>query len=352
MPLLRSIYSETISWPLFLNNMTKDQLQNYFYNTCSKQHANDVELWLANIKDDSSEDLLLKEVLNETKANKDEYLVKRAFGKFKRNTQSYKNKESKKNTIIQQLGFLYKVAAAVLLLPLIITAAYFYVEKNNPKEWIEEYVPYGQSKMICLSDSSKIWLNAGTKLIYPKKFNNSIRQVYLSGEAYAEISKDKTRPFVLSAGEVSVEVLGTKFNVKSYSEDSQIAVSLMEGAVRMNANYKGTLNTKLLKPGEIVKFTKSTGKLEKDQFAIPSRNQWYNGKGFYFIDESLAEITTLLERYFDVRINIENNSLKKERFYSVFVNNESLEEILSALNINGKMKIRHNANIIYINKNE
>ena len=330
--------------------MTKDQLKKYFNNTCSKQHANDVELWLANIQDNSFDDSLLKEILNETKVNKDERLVKRAFRKFKRDTQSYENQESRINPIIRRLESFYKVAAAVLLLPLIITATYFYTEKNNPTEWIEQYVPYGQSKMICLSDSSKLWLNAGTKLIYPKKFNNSIRQVYLSGEAYAEISKDKTHPFILSTGEVSIEVLGTKFNVKSYSEDSQISVSLMEGAVKMNAHYKGVLKTRLLSPGEIVKFTKSTGKLEKGQFAIPSRNQWYNSKGFYFIDESLAEITLLLERYFDVRINIENNSLKKERFYSVFVNNESLEEILSALNINGIMKIRRNANIYYINK--
>ncbi|PKQ62768.1 hypothetical protein BZG02_11225 [Labilibaculum filiforme] len=328
--------------------MTKDQLQKYFNNLCSKQEISEVEQWLANIQDGSTEDSLLKEFLDEIKVNKDERLVKRAFEKFKTNIQSHKNHKLQKNTIIRRLASFYKLAAAVLLLPLLCSAIYFYLEKNNPKEWVEEYVPYGESKMVYLPDSSRLWLNAGTKLIYPKKFNNSLRQIYVAGEAYAEVKKDKSRPFILTAGEVTVEVLGTKFNVKSYSEDSHIAVSLMEGSVKMNAFYKGENKTKLLKPGEIVRYSKSTGELQKSEFIVSTRKQWYNSKGFYFIDESLNEITKALERYFDVRINIENESLKKERFYSVFINNESLNEILSALNANGQMNIERKANMIYI----
>ena len=328
--------------------MTKDEIQNYFYNLCSKKQALKVEQWLANIKDGSSDDHLLKAILDEIKVEKDEHLVNRAFTKFEKTVQPHTAQKTERNHFIKQLGQFYRVAAAVLILPLLATAIYFYIEKNNPKEWIEEYVPYGHSKMVCLPDSSKIWLNAGTKLIYPQKFNNSIRQVYVAGEAYAEITKDKSRPFVLSAAEVSVEVLGTKFNIKSYTEDSNIAVSLMEGSVKMNANYKGIIKTKLLKPGEIVKFNKLTGELQKSEFIVTKRNQWHNSKGFYFIDESLGEITVALERYFNVRINIENESLKEEHFYSIFVNNESLNDILSALNANGKMNIKRNANMIYI----
>lgn len=328
--------------------MTKDQLRNYFYNLCNREQVLEVERWIADIEDDSFEDALLKEILDEIKIDKDERLVNRAFEKFEKAVLSRNRQKIEKNIFIGRLSHLYRVAAAVLLLPLLVATIYFYTEKNNPKEWIEEYVPYGQSKMVCLPDSSKLWLNAGTKLIYPKKFNNSIRQVYVAGEAYAEVTKDKSRPFVLSAGEVSVEVLGTKFNVKSYSEDSHIAVSLMEGSVMMNAHYKGVSKTKLLKPGEIVRFSKSTGELQKSDFIVATRKQWYNSKGFYFMDESLSEIAVALERYFDVRINIENESLKKERFYSMFVNNESLDEILSALNANGKMIIERKANMIYI----
>lgn len=328
--------------------MTKEDLQNYFYNNCTTGQAVKVESWLAGVEDGSADDAMLKELLEEVNVEKDSSLVNRAFATFERAVCYHEDKKCRKEPFIRQLGRFYRYAAAVLLMPLLIAALYFYGEKNNPKEWVEEYVPYGQSKMVNLPDSSRLWLNAGTKLIYPKKFNNSIRQVYLAGEAYVEVKKDKNRPFVLSAGEVSVEVLGTKFNVKSYSEDPEIAVSLMEGAVRMNANYKGTVKTTLLQPGKIVKFSKETGELEKSDFIVANREYWYEGKGFYFIDESLQGITKALERYFNVRINIEKEELKYERYYSVFINNESLDDILSALNANGKMRIRHCADMIYI----
>lgn len=328
--------------------MTKDQLQNYYYNRCTPQQVLEVEQWLSAIEDESQDEALLKEILNEINIDKNESLVNRAFKKFEKAIHLHNNDKVEKTSLVRKIGDWYRIAAAVLLIPVLMASLYFYTETTNPKEWVEEYVPYGQSKMVCLPDSSKLWLNAGTKLIYPKKFNNSLRQVYIAGEAYAEITKDKSRPFVLSAGEVSVEVLGTKFNVKSYSEDSHIAVSLMEGSIRMNTCYKGVSKTKLLKPGEIVRYSKSTGVLQKSNFIVATRKHWYNSKGFYFMDESLSEIAVALERYFDVRINIENEALKKERFYSMFVNNETLDEILSALNTNGKMIIERKSNIIYI----
>ena len=328
--------------------MTKDQLQNYYSNLCTPQENLEVEQWLSMIKDESQDEALLEEILSEIEVDKDDRLVDRAFDKFEREVYLNDSNKFEKSSLVRRIGEWYRVAAAVLLIPILLSSLYFYTETNNPKEWVEEYVPYGQSKMVCLPDSSKLWLNAGTKLIYPKEFNNSLRQIYVAGEVYAEIAKDKSRPFVLSAGEVTVEVLGTKFNVKSYSEDAHISVSLMEGSVKMSANYKGINKTDLLKPGEVVRYSKNTGKLQKSDFIIASRKQWYNSKGFYFMDESLSEIVVALERYFDVRINIENKNFKEQRYYSMFVNNESLDEILSALNTRGKMIIERKENMIYL----
>ena len=328
--------------------MNKDQLQNYYNNLCTPQENFEVGQWLSEIKDESQDEALLEEILNEIEIDKDDRLVNRVFDKFEREVYLNDSNKSEKNSLMRRIGEWYRVAAAVLLIPILLSSLYYYTETNNPKEWVEEYVPYGQSKMVRLPDSSKLWLNAGTKLIYPKKFNNSLRQVYVAGEAYAEITKDESRPFVLSAGEVTVEVLGTKFNIKSYSEDAHISLSLMEGSVKMSANYKGINKTDLLKPGEVVRYSKNTGKLEKSDFIVASRKQWYNSKGFYFMDESLEEIIVALERYFDVRINIENKNFKEQRYYSMFVNNESLDEILSALNTRGKMIIERKENMIYL----
>ncbi|MCE4563737.1 DUF4974 domain-containing protein [Maribellus sp. CM-23] len=328
--------------------MTKTQLQDYFYNRCSPQQAKEVEQWLASIEDGDSNDVLLRELLAGIKVEKNDHLVNQAFDKFLSKVQPTEKQKSQSRSFVRKMGWLYRAAAAVLFIPILTAAIFFYLQKNQPTEWVEAYVPYGQSKMVSLPDSSKIWLNAGTKLIYPKEFNNSYRQVYVDGEAYAEITKDKSRPFVMSAGEVSVEVLGTRFNLKSYSEDSYIAVSLLEGAVRMNTTFNNETEATVLKPGESVKFSKNTGKLALSEFLVSEESLWHSGNGFFFINEPLDEIALSLERYFNVRINIENESLKKEHYYSVFVNNESLDDILSALNASGKMKIRTNANSIYI----
>uniref|UniRef100_UPI003217375C FecR family protein n=1 Tax=uncultured Draconibacterium sp. TaxID=1573823 RepID=UPI003217375C len=328
--------------------MKKTQLQNYFYNRCSSQQAKEVEQWLAGIEEGDSNDLLLREILAEIEVEKNDDLVNRAFDKFVSKIQSTEKQKYADRSLVRKLGWLYRAAAALLFIPILLAAIFFYSEKNTPVAWVEEYVPYGESKMIYLPDSSKIWLNAGTKLIYPREFNHSIRQVYVAGEAFAEITKDKRRPFIMSAGEVSVEVLGTKFNVKSYSEDSYVAVSLLEGAVKLNTHFEDKTESAVLKPGESVRFSKSTGELTTSEFIAGDINLWHTNKGFFFIDEPLSEIVLSLERYFDVRINIENEALNQERYYSIFVNNESLDDILSALNVNGKMKIRRNSNSVYI----
>ena len=326
--------------------MTKEKLLKYFNSNCNKKEAWEVELWLASIKDNSREELLLKEIFDELKVKPDQVSTDKAYSRFEHAVA--KSNDLKKNKKLRFIGQVYRYAAAILLLPLIITSVYFYQAKVEPKEWIEEYVPYGQNKIVNLPDGSKVWLNAGTKFIYPKKFNKAMRQVYVAGEAYAEVAKDKKRPFIMSAGEVNVEVLGTKFNVKSYTEDNHVAVSLIEGSVKMHSRHDGVIKSTLLKPGEIVKFTKHNGELLKSEFVGANRQQWYNGQGFYFVDESLKEIVVALERYFDVRIIIENEALKQERYYSVFVNNESLEDILTALNANGKMKLIYKLDRVYI----
>lgn len=326
--------------------MNKRKIQKYYEDNSSVEEMIEVENFLANIKAGTSDDIMLKEFLDELDVVKNEVIVDRAFNNFE--TRVNNKGKSGKRGVLKSLTNIYKYAAAILFIPLIITAINLFHESNTPKEWIEEYVPYGSTKQVMLSDNSKIWLNSGSKLIYPAKFNNTIRQVYVVGEAYAEIEKDKSRPFVMSAGEVSVEVLGTKFNVKSYSEDEQIAVSLMEGSIRLNSRFKGKSKSQILKPGEIVKFNKKSGKLDKGKFIVTNRNVWYRGKGLYFIDESLEQIVKELERNFDVKIVIENEKLRSERYYSIFVNNETLEEILSALNANNKMKIKHKSDIYYL----
>ena len=111
-------------------------------------------------------------------------------------------------------------------------------------------IPYGKKFEVQLSDGTIVHLNAGTSLRYPVQFvKNQSRQVYLTGEAFFEVSKDKAHPFTVNTQEVNVEVLGTKFNVNSYTEDVSTDVVLVEGKVSLYKDKKTAENQVYLTPG-------------------------------------------------------------------------------------------------------
>ncbi len=220
-------------------------------------------------------------------------------------------------------------AAACLLLPVSALAVYFGVDKGRPEKWIEEYVAYGDKKKVVLPDSSVIWLNADSRLIYPEDFDGKLRQVFVTGEAYADIRHDAKRPFCLSTGAVDINVLGTRFNVRSYPEMSRTEVSLLEGRISLDVDAGGIRRQYMMTPGCHVSLDNATGEIETYRFVPQEYRSWSDeDTGIYFRDETLEEIAYALERMFDVRIIIRDARLKNQKYYASFVNDESLDEIL------------------------
>ncbi len=121
---------------------------------------------------------------------------------------------------INVFGWIQRVAA-VLLLPVVVASAiYFYSEKNDRTQFSTVYntveTPLGMRSSLTLPDGTKVWLNAGSKISYPVLFSNQVREVSLSGEAYFEVKKDKSWPFVVSTKNMNVMVTGTTFNCNAY----------------------------------------------------------------------------------------------------------------------------------------
>ena len=123
--------------------------------------------------------------------------------------------------------------AAVLLVPLVV-CAYLFASRQAPEraEWVEVYAPYGQTRQITLPDGSRVWLNSGTYVFYPDRFDRE-RQLFVSGEVYMDVTKDPDRPFRVDTRNVCIRVLGTRFNVRSYTEDRYVETSLVEGSVSL-----------------------------------------------------------------------------------------------------------------------
>ena len=217
-------------------------------------------------------------------------------------------------------------------------------------EWNEMYVPYGETRNMTLPDGTQLTLDAGSRITWPSEFRGSERSVFLEGQVTAVVAKDSLCPFVIHSRNVDVQVLGTTFNFKSYREDAVVELMLLEGRVSMNISSVQGNREICLTPGDIAQYNTessevSVAKLSPENFELLSNG----GKSFCFINLPLGDIVAELERSFGVKIVIVDDDMTTRRFLAMFTNEESLEEMLHLLAVNGDFKVKQLNGTIYIN---
>lgn len=212
-------------------------------------------------------------------------------------------------------------------------------------EWAECSTTYGQTRQLTLADGTQLWLNAGSRVLYPTDFHGRERRVYISGEVYLDVVKDPARPFCVSADGTEIRVLGTQFNVKAYLGEKEITTTLVSGSIEMR--LPGAEEIYRLTPGKTLQYDRTSGDIAL--YTTPEYNYpaWFRGE-FTFHNETLEAIASELERKFDVRIVIRNPELTDIRFFAGFVNNESVDEILAALNLQKQFRIVRRGKVIDI----
>lgn len=249
---------------------------------------------------------------------------------------------------LAKLGRWASRAAAVLLLPLVV-CAYLFASWQVPDqpEWVEVYAPYGQTREITLPDGSHVWLNSGTYVFYPDRFDRE-RQLFVSGEIYMDVTKDPARPFRVDTRNVCIRVLGTRFNVRSYNEDKYVETSLVEGSVSLDLKRDdGT--TILMTPGDKILVDNTTNAVVHERFDCTHYASWRDG--FHtFRHKTLGEIARDLERIFDVQIVIRDASLLGEEYFASFASGWKIDDLLDALNIHHTLRIRRDGRIIEIER--
>ena len=159
---------------------------------------------------------------------------------------------------------------------------------------------------LTLSDGTTLHVNSGTRVIYPSDFTENKREIFVSGELFADVAKDPDKPFIISAGDVHVQVLGTKFNLRAYENIETVEVALVEGSVLFKTP---THPNEILKKGEMIQYNRTSQKIVRDTFLAnlykcPAKNE-----GFYFSNLPLNDIVKELEYYFDTRIIILDQKL-------------------------------------------
>lgn len=188
--------------------------------------------------------------------------------------------------------------------------------KEKPMEYNEIYVPRGKQYKVILEDGTKVVLNSDSYIRYPQRMNGHERSVYLEGEAYFDVTKDPKRPFLVHQGDLFIQVLGTRFNVRAYGEDATVETVLEEGAVSLSSSH--LRQARIMRPGELAVFDKGS----KHAIAIKKVDvepyiAWKNGM-LVFDNEPFEEIIRVLERRFNVEIINNYKSLGGKRFFAKF----------------------------------
>lgn len=244
-------------------------------------------------------------------------------------------------------------AAAILILVVSSSLLTLWYTQNEEVVFVANemntlYTPAGQRACLVLQDGTEVWLNAKSKLVYPAQFTGEERRVKVEGEAFFNVAKDSVKPFIVSAMDVDMKVLGTQFNVYCYPDVGYVETSLLEGSVRVFFSGKEKEGI-LLKPDQQV--TAANGKMVVKPIRLNEHFLWRDGV-YAFEDEPLIDILKKLELYYDVKIIVEDTSMFKDTYTGKFRQRDSLDDIFKILQQIRSFKIRKNVdnNIITLSK--
>lgn len=211
--------------------------------------------------------------------------------------------------------------------------------------WTEKYNKKGERSKILLSDGSSVWLNADSRLKFPEQFSDN-REVYLSGEAFFDITKNPSKPFVIHLDNGDVRVLGTSFNVKSFKDDANVETSVVSGKVAFISNSDSKHDTIFLTPNHKAVLTKRSGEIMTQETNMEEDRAWVDGK-IIFRSNSFKEVGKVLERYFDKKVEFDSPELMNCKLTGTFQNN-TLAEIMELLAATKDYQYTINEKNIYI----
>jgi len=269
------------------------------------------------------------------------------------------------------------VAAGILILAgsTLFLSLQNYQNANHRKTLNHICVPMGSMSNITLPDGSTVWLNAGSKLTYSADFGRRDRVVSLEeGEGFFDVTYNNNVPFFVNVGELKIRVLGTKFNVKSYPEEKVIETTLVQGMVEVNS-VVGEIKDKsvVLEPNQKLTYIRKEGSMEitsvkkmKKEVASQTETQktapfritrninpevytsWKDGK-LIFEGESLVCLAPKLERFYNVNISFQDESMKELKFTGT-LEEVTIEEVLKAMERTSPICYEINKNQVLLKK--
>ena len=205
-------------------------------------------------------------------------------------------------------------------------------------------IPRGETFKVVLSEGTEVFLNSDSRLAYPTVFKGKERVVSLEGEAYFKVAKDAAHPFVVEVCDSKIQVLGTGFNVRSYSEEGQIVTTLVEGTVC----FESIEDRVILKPGEQSILDKE-GRLQKRAVEVYPFVAWKEGR-FIFRKQRLEDIMVMVSRWYNVEVYFEDDESKEITFSGGMMRNDGFEALMKMIETVGSINCTIKDNTVFIAK--
>lgn len=244
-----------------------------------------------------------------------------------------------------------KYAAVIALLIMTAGITYWTTDNFKPARHVEMaqiFVPYGESEQVVLPDGSKVWVDAGTLLVYPKDFTDTdSRTVYLTGQASFSVRKNPKQPFIVKTAYLDVQALGTVFTVEAYPSDSCSMTTLEEGSVLVSVRDEYIQPT-ILKPDQQLVYSHSEHTVMVHSIDASLYNMERNGY-LIFENTSFNRLMASLERKFNVTIHYNSQKFAEEYYNVKFSPDEKLEDVLNILQQLVGIHYKIKGNVVFIN---
>lgn len=319
--------------------MTKEIFLKYLQGNCTEQEFEWLLLW---IREDSlkvSERGIIQDVWDEFEPNAGPVERKKYSQVLDKIHHQINTNQNSKQLVIDRVPIKSRIlsiitrAAAILLIPVLTLLFYDLSDRDQYGDNLNDLEvesPGGSRVHIELGDGTKVWLNHGSKLKYPHRFESKTRKVFLTGEAYFEVAHNSAVPFIVRTNRLEVKATGTAFNVSAYPEDNNIATTLVEGKVLLYER-KTNHEIKALLPGECLKFDsqKDTYTLETEH--TEKNTAWKDGL-LVFKNERVEDVAKKLARWYNVEVEIVNEKVKEFTFTATFMD-ETLPQVLELMSL-------------------
>lgn len=219
-----------------------------------------------------------------------------------------------------------RISAAAAVLALVSTLVLHLLPAERPEQLFTVEAPQGTHSRISLPDGTQVWLNAGSALSYGSSFNETSREVSLSGEAYFEVARHAALPFRVEARGCTFTVLGTKFDISAYAEDPAVTAALLEGALRFESEDKQEAMT----PGDLVTYDCATATVRREQVDVRQYRAWIDGVIRYDAI-TLPSLLRRLAREYDVEIDLRTRRFDDTTFRISLSSAQNIKSVMRAL---------------------